>query len=119
MPELSFTTVHSYAGHDASITLPVILRSGTASTDLLASLDTGASHCLFEASYASDLGLDLTGGVMMRFRTANSQFDAYGHEVELDVLGIATHSMVFFSPIRRFARTCWAGAVGWIAFEWD
>ncbi len=25
-------------------------------------------------------GLDLTGGVMMRFRTADSQFDAFGYE---------------------------------------
>lgn len=44
MPDLAFTRVHSYAGHNASITVPIILRSGAVSTDLLASLDTGASH---------------------------------------------------------------------------
>lgn len=96
MPQLSFTYVHSYSGRDAGITVPVTLRSGTRVADLIASLDTGASQCLFENAYATELGLDLTSGVPTRFRTANSSFDAYGHAVEIDVLGLVTHSLVYF-----------------------
>lgn len=94
--QLAFTRIHSYAGRDTSITLPVVLRSGEIYVDLLASLDTGASHCLFENAYATILGLDLTGGILTRFQTANSSFDAYGHEIEIDVLGIVNHSLVYF-----------------------
>jgi hypothetical protein len=96
VPQLSFARVHSYVGRDFGISVPVVLRSRAVSTDLLASVDTGASHCLFETGYAADLGLDLTSGVMTRFRTANSTFEAYGHEVEVEVLGIITHTLVYF-----------------------
>ncbi len=44
MPPLSFTLVHSYSSYDAGVTVPVVLRSGAQTTDLLAILDTGASH---------------------------------------------------------------------------
>ncbi len=51
---------------------------------------------MFENAYATILGLDLTGGILTRFQTANSSFDAYGHEIEIDVLGIVNHSLVYF-----------------------
>lgn len=116
MHELSFTHTHSYAGHEASITVPVVLRSGEKSVDLVASLDTGASSCLFESGYAAELGLDLMRGVPTRFRTANSSFDAFGHEVQVEVLGIEIHSLVYFfaeSAIRKnlLGRHGWLGRV--------
>ena len=61
MHQLAFTRAHSYAGRDAGITLPVVLRSGAKFADLVASLDTGASHCLFESGYARELGLVRVG----------------------------------------------------------
>jgi len=96
MHQLTFTQVHSYADRDAGITVPVVLRCGETVADLVASLDTGASYCLFESAYAAKLGLDLIAGVLTRFRTANGSFEAYGHEVEIDVLGIVGHSLVYF-----------------------
>ena len=96
MLQLSFAQVHSYAGRDTSVTLPVVLRSGERVVDLIASLDTGAAYCLFESDYAAELGLTLTSGVQTRFRTANRSFDAFGHEVEIDVVGIVVHSLVYF-----------------------
>ncbi len=74
MHQLSFAQTHSYIGRDESITLPVTLRSGLQPVDLLASLDTGASSCLFESGYAAELGLDLNQGFLAPFRTANSNF---------------------------------------------
>ena len=70
MYQLSFTQAHSYAGSDGSITVPVVLRSDQNFVDLLASIDTGASSCLFESGYATELGLELTQGIPTRFRTA-------------------------------------------------
>ncbi len=96
MHQLAFPCAHSYDGRDAGISIPIALRSGARFVDLIASLDTGASYCLFESGYAAELGLDLTSGVLTRFRTANSNFDGYGHEVEIDVLGMVTYSLVYF-----------------------
>lgn len=84
---LAFAHIHSYAGQDTSIAVPIVLRSGANVVDLIASVDTGASHCLFESAYAVELGLDLTSGVYQRFRTANGSFSAFGHEVESTFLG--------------------------------
>jgi hypothetical protein len=87
MHRLQFTRIHQYASRNGSVTVPVVLRSGANAVDLVASVDTGASFCLFESAYATELGFELTDGILSRFRTANSNFDAYGHEVEVDVLG--------------------------------
>jgi hypothetical protein len=113
MHQLAFRQVHSYADRDASITVPVVLRCGETVADLVASVDTGASYCLFESAYAAELGLNLIAGVLTRFRTANSSFEAYGHEVEIDVLGIVSHSLVYFfadSGIRKNVL----GRGGWL-----
>ena len=113
MRQLSFTQVHSYTRHDSSITVPVVLRSGEQIVDLVASLDTGASYCLFERGYAAELGLDLTSGVLTRFRTANGSFEAYGHEVEIDVLGIVHHSIIYFFADPLIRKNV-LGRVGWL-----
>jgi hypothetical protein len=53
MHQLWFSHAHSYPGQESAITLPVVLRSGDRLVDLIASLDTGASSCLFESGYAA------------------------------------------------------------------
>jgi len=93
---LDFTRVHTYGSGDGSITVPVVLRSGANAVHLVANIDTGASFCLFESAYAAALGLELTSGAPTRFRTANSNFDAFGHELEINVLGVVTYSTVYF-----------------------
>ena len=64
--------------------------------DLIATLDTGASHCLFQRSYGEALGLEIERGVRKVFATANSRFEAYGHEATVTTLGIEVYSMIFF-----------------------
>lgn len=110
---LEFTHLHSYAARDTSISVPIALRSGANIVDLVASLDTGASHCLFESAYAGELGLDLTAGVLTKFRTANSTFDAFGHPVEIDAFGISTHSLVYFFAEPSIVRNV-LGRRGWL-----
>lgn len=95
-PRLEFTEVRPYSGADSGIGVPTVLRSGSNTVDLVATLDTGSSHCLFEHAYARQLDLDVPGGVPKRFRTANSTFEAFGHEVSVEVFGIVTWSLVYF-----------------------
>ena len=68
---------------------------------------------MLENAYAIRLGLDLTGGVLTRFQTANSIFDAYGHEVEIDALGIVNHSLVHFF-VEPSIRKNVLGRGGWL-----
>ena len=55
----------------------------------------------------------MTSGVLTRFRPANSSFDAYGHEVEIDVLGIVTQSLVYFFE-EPLIRKNVLGRGGWL-----
>ncbi len=61
----------------------------------------------------TELGLDLTSGEPKRFRTANSNFDAYGHEVELSVLGLTTISIVYFFADPSINKNV-LGRAGWL-----
>ena len=90
-----------------------MLRSGANAVDLVASIDTGASFCLFESAYATELGFELTDGILSRFRTANSNFDAYGHEVEVDVLGVIARSVVYFFAEPSISKNV-LGRGGWL-----
>ena len=113
MYRLDFDTLHSYAAAQVGITVPVVLKSGDKSVPLAASIDTGATFCLFRAELATALGLELTNGELKRFRTANSNFDAYGHEVEMSVLGLTTFSTVYFFADAAINKNV-LGRVGWL-----
>ncbi len=63
--------------------------------------------------YAADLGIDLTSGVKMRFGTANSSFEAYGHEVEIDAFGIRIFATVYFFADPEIRKNV-LGRNGWL-----
>ena len=113
MYRVDFDTLHCYATERVGISVPLVLKSGDKSVRLAASIDTGATFCLFRAELATTLGLDLTSGELKRFRTANSYFDAYGHEVELSVLGLAMFSIVYFFADAAINKNV-LGRVGWL-----
>lgn len=64
---------------------------------LLAKLDTGASHCIFERVYGEQLGLNIEGGDRITLHTANSEFQAYGHEVMIACFDWQFNSVVYFA----------------------
>ena len=80
--------MHRYGGRGESILIPVVLSVGKRRVALDASLDTGASSCLFDRMFADDLGLDVAGGQRAVFTTANSRVEAFGHEVAISTPGI-------------------------------
>ncbi|MGA3039682.1 MAG: aspartyl protease family protein [Bryobacteraceae bacterium] len=110
---ISFAKRHSYAGPGDTIKVPVVLRSGEETIDLVANLDTGAAYCLFERSYAEALGLNVERGIPMSFATANSRFQAYGHEVTIGTLAIEVHSLVFFIADASIVKNV-LGRHGWL-----
>ena len=96
MYPLEFHARHSYRTERVGISVPVTLKSGDKSVQIEASIDTGAAFCVFRADIANALGLDPLDGAFQTFHTANSTFGAFGHEVELAVLGVTTFSMGYF-----------------------
>lgn len=113
MFQLEFTRVYEYSGEDESVVVPVTLRSGANQVPVAATVDTGASFCIFRTEIANALDLDLTSGIRKRFRTANSGFEAYGHEIEIIAFGVATHSMVYFFADPMIDKNV-LGRTGWL-----
>ena len=113
MYQLEFTWFHDYSGDDESVVIPVVLGSGVNRVPVAATVDTGASFCLFRAEIAEVGGLELTSGTLKRFRTANSGFEAYGHEVELTAFGVATFAMGYFFADPLIDKNV-LGRTGWL-----
>ena len=67
-----------------------MLKAGENSVRLAASIDAGATFCIFRNELGEALALDPAAANLKRFRTANSTFEAFGHEVEISVLGVTT-----------------------------
>jgi predicted aspartyl protease len=112
MYQLEFTTAHSY-GSDRGISVPVLLKSGPNSVRIAASIDTGATFCVFRNELAETLGLDLANATPKRFHTATGSFEAFGHDVEISVLGITTFSTVYFFADASINKNV-LGRIGWL-----
>ena len=107
--------MHDYSGSDPSdgITLPVALSTGRDSVNLTASVDTGASSCIFERGYGEALGLDVEKGALTRFGTAAGTFEAFGHTLTLATVGYEFDALVYFAKDENFGRNV-LGRRGWL-----
>src|SRR5579871_1534479 len=110
---LEFDSVYDYAGSSEGIEVPVTLTAIGQSIGLLAKLDTGAAHCIFERKYAEILGLEVESGRLQHFRTVAGSFAAYQHEVTIQTLGIEFSAVVFFAQDPTFSRN-FLGRSGWL-----
>lgn len=110
--QLRFSAQYIYDSDADGITIPVVLKASGKTIEMLAKIDTGASDCLFEHAFGEALGLRLEEGIRRTYATANSRFEAYGHEVTIQVLGVETSATVYFLPTGASFGTCSAGAVG-------
>ena len=121
---LRFSDRYSYDSRREGITVPVTLKTGSKRIELLAKIDTGASDCLFEHACGEMLDVRVEEGVRKTFATANSRFEAYGHEVSIEVLGIETTSTVYFFAERGIAlnvlgRRCWLDRLRFGLVDYD
>ncbi|MGA2149318.1 MAG: hypothetical protein ABSH49_30635 [Bryobacteraceae bacterium] len=110
---LDFATSHHYSEATDGINVPIMLCMGRQSVELLAKLDTGAAHCIFERKYAEILGLAVESGRLQRFRTMAGSFAAYQHEVTIQTLGMEFPAVVFFAQDPTFNRN-FLGRSGWL-----
>lgn len=122
---LTFQQTHDYSSQARDgITIPIELTVGQRVVRLHAKLDTGASFCIFERDYAEELRLNVESGRQVTVRTANSEFQVYGHGVTITCLDWQFESEVFFSgspDIRRnvLGRRGWLQKFGLALIDYD
>jgi hypothetical protein len=109
---LGFDAAHRYSSSDG-IDVRTGSSVGNRKVELLARLDTGAAHCIFERKYAEALGLEVESGRAPRFRSMAGSFVAYEHEVTLHPLGIEFSAAVFFAEDPAFHKS-FVGRTGWL-----
>lgn len=111
---LTFRKTHNYgAGGPDGITIPVGLFNGTRRVKLFAKLDTGATYCIFKREYGEALGIEIEAGRPQTIYTANSSFETFGHEVDIESFEWRTTATVYFAADREFPRNV-LGRNGWI-----
>ncbi len=109
---IEFAASCHYVSEDG-IEIPTELSIGSQKVELIARLDTGAAHCIFERRYGEELGLDVESGRAQRFRTMAGSFVAYEHEVTIHTLDIEFLTTVFFAQDSGFNRN-FLGRSGWL-----
>jgi hypothetical protein len=90
----------------------------------LATVDPGASVCLFSREIGEILGFEIAQGLYLRLGTLTGGLDAFGHEVSLQTYDIAFTSTVHFAhsyglPRNLLGRTGWLNKlrIGLIEYE--
>lgn len=113
MEMISFDKIYHYNTVQTGITVSVVLSSGNIIVDLQAKVDTGSSFCVFERTHAQRLNLNIEDGEFLQISTATGTFEAFGHELEMTVLGIRVFSTIYFAKEESFTRNV-LGRQGWL-----
>jgi hypothetical protein len=114
MPEkIEFDILHEYNMFQAGITVETTLRAGKTTIVFEAKIDTGSTYCIFERNKGEALEIEIESGLPVTIGTATGTFKAFGHELELEVLGIKTASTVYFAESEYFDRNV-LGRIGWL-----
>ncbi len=111
--QLEFEHQLNYDTREQGISVPVVLSLGQSSVDVVAKLDCGASHCVFERAHGESLEIDVESGYLRSFSTATGYFDAYGHSVTMTVEDYEFDVMVYFARDEGFNRNI-LGRAGFI-----
>jgi predicted aspartyl protease len=91
----------------------VSLRYAGRETEFIASVDTGASFCVFQRLHAETLGIPLESGAPTRISTVAGGFLAFAHRVAVSVLGIDVEATVYFADDSAMPRDV-LGQTGWL-----
>ena len=109
--QLTFTSIYNYGTEALVVPVEIEFAARFVRTD--ASIDTGATFCVFKRELASALDIDVETGTPLRFSTVTGGFDAYGHTVTLKTLGYSFDVTVYFAAIEAFSRNV-LGRRGWL-----
>lgn len=102
--QLSFDLGYHYPDDSTGITIPIILQYGELSTPATAKVDCGSELCLFSNETAQRLGISVDDGIPIVLDSLGGPLDAYGHEVILQVFGLAFYSFVYFAKYPGLSR---------------
>lgn len=69
--------------------------------------------CIFERGVADELEINVESGYREKFPTLGGGIYAYGHEVELETLGLRFQSYVYFAEGYEIKRNL-LGRQGWL-----
>lgn len=111
--QIEFQKKEIYSSLKAGITISAILRYGNSEQDCPAKIDTGAEFCLFSRTLADSLAIDVESGYREKFSTLGGGIFAYGHEIELETLGLRFQSYVYFAESYAVNRNL-LGRQGWL-----
>lgn len=111
--QLSFAKTYRYPDNEPGITLPVILISGNLFCNASAKVDTGAEVCLFSREIAEDLGLSVEDGISLTMSSLGGPIEAFGHEVTIQIFGVAITSTIYFAKYPGLQRNL-LGRQGWL-----
>jgi len=101
---IEFEVAEGYNIYEVGITVDTNLRLADLNVDVDARIDTGSTFCVFNRYFGERLGIEIETGLEVRISTATGTFRAFGHEVDLTVLGIVFVSTVYFAESENFDR---------------
>lgn len=110
---LEFAVKHIYDSLEVGITIKATLRRNNLITTCDAKIDTGATFCLFASEFGEALDIDVESGHLQSLSTLSGGLTAYGHEIELETLGIKFQSFVYFAEDYAIKRNL-LGRNGWL-----
>lgn len=93
---LDFDVAYNFNTLESGITVPTTLTYGSRKVVFPAKIDTGSTDCVFERKFADNLKIEIESGEKTFFGTATGRFLAYGHELNVIVLGIEIYTKVYF-----------------------
>ena len=67
----------------------------------------------FDREYAEALSIEVESGTPTHFQTVYSRFQAYGHTLSLEVLGMEFDSVVYFFADSAISKNV-VGRLGWL-----
>lgn len=111
--QLNFQKQRIYNSLAVGITLDTILRYGDQEVPCVAKFDTGSDVCLFECMVGDLLEIDIESGYKKWFSTLAGNLLAYGHEVELETVGLRFQPFVYF-PESYAAQRNLLDRQGWL-----
>jgi hypothetical protein len=114
LPNLIFSQKIEYPDNEKGIYLDIFLivdKKNPVAAKV--KLDTGADYCVFQKIYADFLDIEVETGNRKDFRTANSNFTAFGHEVSIQFLDFEFMTTVYFVTDEGF-RVSVLGRMGFL-----
>jgi hypothetical protein len=113
MFQLDFQKKEKYDSLIAGIALKTVLRYGSAETICSAKVDTGSEICLFEREIGEFLEVDIESGHKRHLATLTGSLYAFGHQIEMETLGLKFETFVYFAE-DYFVKRNLLGRQGWL-----